>query len=125
MGIICYVVRHGTTDISPKTEGWLPIPMNALGKAQVQDAAEFVKRQTVKPDFIVSSDLERAKETAEICAKVLGLKMLRPMSELRAFSDKDDTQKGFEARNEKAFTEILDAAKAKKMIPLIAAHRST
>src|SRR5258706_14480037 len=51
--------------------------------------------------------------------------MLRPMPELRAFSDKDDTQKGFEARNEKAFTEILDAAKAKKMIPLIAAHRST
>lgn len=121
--ILAYVVRHGETDRSPNPEWWSQIPLNALGEAQARDAGEFIKTEKVKPKWGVSSDLKRAEQTLAICAEVLNLTIVRPMYDLRAFG-KDEDQKKFEARNERAFTAILATAKVRGEIPLIACHRS-
>jgi hypothetical protein len=123
MSILAYIVRHGFTDTSPKPEWWSQVPLNALGRAQAADAAEFLKGQNVKPDFGISSDLQRAEDTLAICAEILGIKCMRPVADLRALN-KDEDQKEFEKRNLHGFTAILAAAKLKGKVPLIACHRS-
>jgi broad specificity phosphatase PhoE len=123
MSIKAYIIRHGVTDKSPASEGWSNIPLNELGKSQARSAALFIAGQKVQPTFAVSSDLQRAVDTCEIAAKVLDIKVLKPLQDLRAFGHDEDPKK-FESRNEKAFDAILKAAKEKKAVPLIVCHRS-
>ena len=123
MSILAYIIRHGVTDKSPQSEGWSQVPLNDLGRAQARAAGLFIADQKVKPTFAVSSDLARAVETCEIAAKILGIKTLKPLEDLRAFGHDEKTDV-FEKRNERAFDAILRAAKEKKGIPLIVAHRS-
>lgn len=65
--------RHGQTDwnIDLRLQGTADIPMNAFGIAQVERAAAEVAKQPW--DFIVSSPLGRAKETANILGNQLGI----------------------------------------------------
>jgi broad specificity phosphatase PhoE len=123
MSVIAYFIRHGVTDKSPASEGWSQISLNELGKSQARSAALFIAEQKVKPTFAVSSDLARAVETCEIAAKILDIKVVKPLQGLRAFGV-DEKQEVFEKRNEEAFDAVLKAAKEKKAIPLIVAHRS-
>lgn len=123
MSILAYIIRHGSTDISPKPEWWSQVPLNALGRTQAADAAEFLRRQNTRPDFVVTSDLARAEETGRICADALGIKCMRPLADLRALN-KDEDQKEFERRNLHGFTAVLAAAKVRDSVPLIAVHRS-
>jgi histidine phosphatase superfamily protein (branch 1) len=124
MSVLAYILRHGTTDLSPKHEGQTQIPMNALGKAQVRGAAEFIKwKMPHKPVWGVSSDLLRTEQALAICAEVLNLKCVRPVPELRNLGD-DETSAGFEKRLDKAIPAILETGKKTKSIPLIATHRS-
>ena len=64
-----YLVRHGQTDwnIEKKTQGHTDIPLNGTGKRQAEELAE--KIADLKIDRIISSDLLRARETAEIINK--------------------------------------------------------
>ena len=59
--------RHGETDWNKAQffQGHTDIPLNATGIAQAQSLGEKV--QDWNPDFILSSDLTRAKQTAEGC----------------------------------------------------------
>jgi broad specificity phosphatase PhoE len=124
MPVLAYVVRHGTTDLSPKHEGQTDIPMNALGFHQIMAAADFIKWQQPKqPLWGVSSDLLRAEQALAICAKTLNLEKMRPMPELRNLGD-DETQDQFEKRLDKAFDSIIETGQKTKRIPLIATHRS-
>lgn len=69
------LVRHGETDLNKEgliQGSEIDIPLNATGKAQAKKAGE--KLQGQKFDVILSSDLKRAKETASIIAKELGIK---------------------------------------------------
>ncbi len=63
---IIYFVRHGETDwnVQTRTQGHTDIPLNANGEAQAHELKE--KLQDVKFDAIYSSDLQRARRTAEI-----------------------------------------------------------
>lgn len=65
--------RHGQTDwnIDLRLQGTADIPMNAFGIAQVERAAVEVARQDW--DLIISSPLGRAKETASILSRRLGI----------------------------------------------------
>jgi len=124
MSILAYIVRHGSTDLSPQPEWQSQIPLNELGRAQALDAAWWLKlKQSTLPTWGVSSDLARAEETLAICAKVLNLETVKPLDGLRAL-DKDEPDDKFEARNKKAFTAVLAAGKVKGAIPLVACHRS-
>jgi len=63
-----YLVRHGETDWNKKRiiQGQTDTPLNENGEKQAKDLAERFKPLTF--DFIFSSDLLRAKRTAEIIA---------------------------------------------------------
>ena len=69
--VICFF-RHGQTDynMSKKVQGWEPVPLNLEGKKQVITAASAL---TYMPwDQIVTSDLLRAVETAQILSERYG-----------------------------------------------------
>ncbi|MBI2122250.1 MAG: class I tRNA ligase family protein [Candidatus Sungbacteria bacterium] len=72
-----FFVRHGETDfnkerrIQGQTAGG---PLNELGKKQAYETAQRLK--PYKIDLIISSDLARAKDTAEIIAKELNAEII-------------------------------------------------
>lgn len=65
---VFYIVRHGETEWNAKhlIQGQTDIPLNDNGRAQAKDVAHALK--DVQFDLAFSSDLMRAKETAEIIA---------------------------------------------------------
>ena len=67
-----YLIRHGQTDwnLDRKLQGQTDIPLNNNGKEQAKEAAKEIAN--LKIDRIISSDLLRAKETAEIINKKIG-----------------------------------------------------
>jgi broad specificity phosphatase PhoE len=63
-----YLVRHGRTDWNEKglIQGHTNIALNQEGKIQAENLARELKH--IKFDKVFSSDLARAKQTAEIIA---------------------------------------------------------
>ena len=65
-----YIISNGETDsnsemlIQPDN-----IPLNLKGKEQAKKTGEYLNSRKHKIDFILSSPLERSKETAQIIAK--------------------------------------------------------
>ncbi len=68
-----HIVRHGeTTENADNTvRGWEPVSLNERGRQEAEKAADELKSKGI--DTIVSSDLQRAKETSEIIGKKLGI----------------------------------------------------
>lgn len=68
-----FLVRHGSTDWTGKRIiGNLPgVHLNEIGRVQAQKAGAFLQRYSIQAVF--SSPMERAIETAEPLASVLGL----------------------------------------------------
>ncbi|MCR2823626.1 histidine phosphatase family protein [Lederbergia panacisoli] len=67
------LIRHGITDWNTerRAQGQSDIPLNEEGRKQARALANRLNSE--KWDLIFSSDLSRAKETAEILAQTLGL----------------------------------------------------
>lgn len=67
------VFRHGETDWNRnhRIQGHSDIPLNDLGRSQAQDLGRKLSR--FKIDAVVSSDLKRAHETAQIALRETGL----------------------------------------------------
>lgn len=61
-----HLFRHGETDwnVQKRYQGSTDIELNDLGRAQAQDLQESVLK--INPEIIISSDLSRARETANI-----------------------------------------------------------
>jgi len=70
------IMRHGQTDwnVENRFQGHTDIPLNAVGRAQVARAASILGTQEI--DHIISSDLQRAYETAAAVAAVKQLKVV-------------------------------------------------
>ena len=71
-----FLVRHGETDWNKieRIQGHSDTHLNQTGVAQAEATANFLKDKHI--DLIVSSDLARAKETAEIIAKATGAEII-------------------------------------------------
>ncbi len=67
-----YLVRHGADDNS-KRGGWSNHPLTDEGLKQSEELAHRLKENKCNAEIIYSSDLLRAKQTAEILAKHLNL----------------------------------------------------
>lgn len=76
------LVRHGQTDwnLNGLMQGRTDIPLNATGRAQAEAAAARLDR--AEWDVVVSSTLGRARETAEILARGLGLPVVGAYDDL-------------------------------------------
>jgi len=73
----CCIVRHGETgwNADRRLQGHQDIPLNALGLVQAEAAGQYLQRRHQATPFsaVVSSDLLRARQTAEAVASELGL----------------------------------------------------
>lgn len=69
---IC-IARHGETDWNKRgvLQGWLDVPINALGRTQAQALATSLA--DARFDAVWSSPLARSRETADIICRGLGL----------------------------------------------------
>lgn len=83
--MIIIMVRHGQTDwnFEKRYQGHRDIPLNQTGRQQARELALMLQNQPI--EAIYSSDLIRARETAEIIAQPLSLSVnldprLREMS---------------------------------------------
>ncbi|MBU4466013.1 MAG: histidine phosphatase family protein [Actinobacteria bacterium] len=91
------LVRHGETDWNRdrRIQGTTDIPLNDTGRQQARDAAILLRTQLDDvPLTVVSSDLSRARETAEIIAAELGVAGPRvyPALRERAYGEAEGIQ---------------------------------
>ncbi len=75
-----YLMRHGLDD-ECYIDGWNDNCLIPEGKLEVIDAALWMRKH-LKIKRVISSDIKRAMETAEIVSDILGVEYL-PSSELR------------------------------------------
>lgn len=70
---VLYLVRHGEADANRdgRIGGWSPTPLTELGRRQAERAAAELARRA--PTRLVTSDLPRARQTAEPIALATGL----------------------------------------------------
>lgn len=82
--MIIYIVRHGQTaeNLQMILQGHLPGTLTDKGKEQVRNAAEHLAEKDVQFKCIVSSDLKRAMDSANIISERLKLPVI-PMKILR------------------------------------------
>ena len=71
-----YLVRHGQSEanVTETMSGHCPTPLTELGRAQAEAIGKKLLAIHPKVDFVYSSDLARASETAEIICRILGIK---------------------------------------------------
>lgn len=81
--VVCW--RHGQTlwNIEHRFQGHTDIPLDETGIAQARRAASLLA--ALRPSMIVSSDLQRATDTAAALAKITGLDVI---------TDKDLRERG-------------------------------
>jgi len=70
-----YLLRHGADD-DTRLGGWSDASLSPLGMEQAQKAGEAIANGSFNICRICSSDLPRARETAEIIAEKLGLSVV-------------------------------------------------
>jgi probable phosphoglycerate mutase len=68
-----FLARHGETDwnVAGRWQGHTDVPLNATGRAQALALAERLRAHGIAA--VATSDLARARTTAEIVARALGL----------------------------------------------------
>lgn len=68
-----FLVRHGETDwnVAGRWQGHTDVPLNATGRAQAAALAERLRGEGIAA--VATSDLSRARHTAEIVAGALGV----------------------------------------------------
>ncbi len=77
------LIRHGQSswNAQGRWQGWADPPLSDIGEAQAVAAAERLRGEGLTK--VVSSDLQRARRTAELIAERLGLPLLDPVPDLR------------------------------------------
>ncbi|RKQ33739.1 histidine phosphatase family protein [Kocuria tytonis] len=85
------LIRHGQTDwnLQRKLQGRSDIPLNDTGRDQARTVGRELAASGEHWDALVSSPLQRARETAEIIGEQIGLPLSRTYDDLveRAFGE--------------------------------------
>ena len=70
-----YLIRHGQTDwnLMNKIQGQYDVPLNDTGRAQATNVSDKLARFNL--EYIISSDLSRASETAQIIGNKLNIRV--------------------------------------------------
>ena len=85
--MICYLIRHGK-DNDTVRGGWSGQPLIEEGKVQADELASFIQRSDLGIQYIYSSDLLRAIQTAQSVADKLHLPIIQ-MPEFREVNNGD------------------------------------
>jgi broad specificity phosphatase PhoE len=97
-----YIVRHGQTEwnVSKKVAGHIDIPLTDKGRSQAKELAK--KLSTINFDAVFSSDLIRAKHTAEIIA------LERNLAVVTSRSLREKNYGEFEGKTQEELKKIFD-----------------
>jgi probable phosphoglycerate mutase len=78
-----FIARHGETDwnVAGRWQGHTDVPLNAAGRAQAVALAERMRSEGIAA--VATSDLSRARHTAEIVAGALGVPLALVDPDLR------------------------------------------
>jgi phosphohistidine phosphatase len=68
-----YFIRHGLADRSEWEGGDFDRPLTSEGRSRIKKTARRLRALGFQPDLMITSPLARARQTAEIIAKVIGL----------------------------------------------------
>lgn len=70
-----FIIRHGQTDwnVVGRLQGSTDIPLNDIGRAQAETASAALMRVLETEPIVVTSPLERARDTAQIIAAAAGV----------------------------------------------------
>lgn len=100
-----FLIRHGQVQLNEENTyvGSTDVPLNATGRSQAAQVAHCLETETIKA--IYSSDLQRARETAEIIASHLNLSV-SAVPELREL-DYGDWEGVAEARVRSDYSDIF------------------
>lgn len=109
-----YLLRHGLDD-EEHIGGWSDLELLPEGIKQVNDAADFIKNANIKIDTIYSSDIMRAKQSAEIVKEKINKEIIL-MSELRELDKGDVTGLKKEIADEK-FSHALPVTEVDQRYP--------
>jgi len=72
------LIRHGLTDDNTTNtlQGHRPVPLNVIGITQAEQLGRRLRREGENFDLLISSDLMRAWQTAEVIGKSCGIKVM-------------------------------------------------
>ncbi|NDJ86831.1 MAG: histidine phosphatase family protein [Chloroflexi bacterium] len=119
------LIRHGETpwNVEGRWQGIAPIPLNASGIRQAQEAAPALKMAGIGQ--IVSSDLLRARQTAETIAEVLGVDIIltKEWREVNLGRWQGLTKAEIEAWDTEAFRQFEQSAYVDRVFPEGETHR--
>lgn len=81
-----YLIRHGETDwnLQGRWQGHVDVPLNDVGRKQAQLLGERLRSESIRFDFLYSSDLVRAYQTAWTVSEAIGVpvELLPPLREI-------------------------------------------
>jgi len=91
-----YLIRHGMYDREERVDDRMGNGLNALGREQARLVAERLAKLPAKLASLVSSDYTRARETADIMGRVLGMTPARDslLHECTPISERADLMSG-------------------------------
>lgn len=97
------LVRHGETDYNAKrlVQGYKDNPLNETGRNQAKTMGKLLKLRGYHFDVLGSSELLRAKETAEIIGSFLNLEL--------QFTDNDFIERNFGPFEGQSIDEVFPA----------------
>lgn len=101
-----FLIRHGQSEANKDNiiQGHMDSSLSDIGREQAKTTGEKLLESKIVFDSVYSSDLSRAKETAKIITKVLGVKDIVFDERLREMYLGD-----FEGKNSKELTEEENA----------------
>ena len=84
-------IRHGSTAYNSekggdRIRGWVDVPLDDRGKQEAQKVGQMLCKAGKKPDFLVSSDLHRSVETAQIIHSICGIPLMPPLHGMRPWN---------------------------------------
>lgn len=117
-----YFIRHAETDYNKegRTQGQEnDMLLNKTGMEQAEKTGEYLKKfrfSTIKPDVIISSPMERAKQTAIIIAGIIELDNIEYYNELKetkrgvlsGLTDNEEPRKTYKKLMDDAVEKLID-----------------
>lgn len=109
-----YLLRHGLDD-EEHIGGWSDLELLPIGTKQVEDATNFIKDANLPIEKIYSSDIKRARQSADIVNEKLNKELIL-MSELREL-DKGDVTGLLKAEADERFKDVLPITRIDQRYP--------
>lgn len=81
-----YIVRHGETEAEGVVHSWGNVQLSEKGREEIRKLAGKMKAKGIEVDVIISSDLDRTRDTAKIIAEVLEIEHVHVNSKLRSWN---------------------------------------